>query len=347
MVMKHNNNKELSKRVVEDLLDKGEICSDDLVVDEKHLTTEYSLAEAIDYRDLSIESPDFVVALSGRSGFSGHYLENANKFTLCPDKFDPEDTIRRVVYSIEIAKKYTMENLRQGIKKPVYVYFNGVKKQNDELREILKKEGSYKGYPACFFIIDPIPLDNTLGQVVGLSSFLTRHWQLFCQTYNLARAPRIVLCSSSYHVPRVTLGFAENSPILTPEFWKMNPGLFCQLTAPMQHHVLSNEKLIKKAEISVLGCDRHISANPHWQKDLYNDMQARLNYSSLHRKKTMNVQPLASIAARPGKNITTFFRAYPATLLRKTLTSSLLKKEQSDEQEALAASNVRGAFISN
>ena len=57
--------------------------------------------------------------------------------------------------------------------------------------------------------------------------------------------------------------------------------------------------------IVVLGCDRQISANPFWEKDLYCDIQACVNYSSIHRANTFNVQPLPSIASETADNIVT------------------------------------------
>ena len=154
---------------------------DALPIEPSALETEYALAEAIGATHVALDNTDIVVILSGRSGFSGAYLEAADKYVLCENEYDSTDTLRRMSYGINIAKQCTQKNLENGISKPVYIYFNGMKRQNDELREVLRKEGALNGYPAKFFIIDAIPFDNTLGQVLGLSRFLDDYWPHFFQ----------------------------------------------------------------------------------------------------------------------------------------------------------------------
>lgn len=340
---KINQRERLSDRVLRDLLKKNEIDSKDLSIDAKKLEQEYSLAEAIGAEHLSLDDTDLVVVLTGRSGLKGTYLEDANKYNLCPDEYDPSDTVRRTSYGISIAKKCAQNNLANGIKKPVFVYFNGVKRQNDELKSILAQQGHFNGYPASLFIIDAIPLDNTLGEIIGLSKYLHTYWPLFCHNWGLSRPPNVVFCTSSYHVPRVTLGVGSNSPVFTPEFWIGCPELFGQLTPEMQDYVLHPGDTLKKATLTVVGCDRQITAHPFWEKDLFCDMQARVNYSSLHRKGKFT---LPSIATQVGDNVVTWRNATFKCSLRRglgmfegqikpALVSSNLTVVDDDEQMVL------------
>lgn len=336
MKNKLNDRASLSERVISDLLNKNEIVEDDLSTDARRLQTHYGMAESIGSEHLQLDDTDVVVVLSGRSGFKGTYLEAANKHVLCPDTFDSTDTLRRMIYGINIAKKCTVNNQLNGIKKPVYVYFNGVKRQNDELKNILQTEGSFHGYPANLFIIDSIPLDNTMGQVVGLSKYLHDHWPLFCNRWGLSRQPNIVFCTSSYHVRRVELGVGGNSPLLTPAFWHSQPDLLDALPAEFKDYVISPGDILKNSDIVVLGCDRQITANPFWEKDLYCDMQASVNYSSLHRMKTFNVQPLPSIAPDTADNIVTLVKM---NLKRSVLQCRGLRLFNSQTMKELTCEN--------
>ncbi|CAM3052175.1 Uncharacterised protein [Legionella steigerwaltii] len=274
----------LSTKAILGALGKPAASTKEFPIDPNELTTEYALAEAIDAQHVSLEDTDMVVILSGRSGFSGSYLEvAADKFVLCENEYDETDTVRRMEYGINIAKQCTQNNRNKGITKPVYVYFNGVQRQNEELRNILRTKGEFNGYPAELFIIDAIPFDNTLGQVLGLSRFLDTYWSHFCKTYNLTRSPNLVICTSSYHVPRVTLAHGANSPLLTAAFWLKQPELVKKLSHQMQKYVLNPGEILKKSTLIVLGCDRQITANPCWEKDLKGDMEARVRYSYLQK----------------------------------------------------------------
>ncbi|WP_392538424.1 hypothetical protein [Legionella sp. 227] len=274
----------LSTKAILGALGKPTASTKEFPIDPNELTTEYALAEAIDAHHVSLQDTDMVVILSGRSGFFGNYLEvAADKFVLCENEYDKTDTVRRMEYGINIAKQCTQNNLKNGITKPVYIYFNGVQRQNEELRTILKAKGAFNGYPAALFIIDAIPFDNTLGQVLGLSRFLDTHWSHFCKTHNLSRSPNLVICTSSYHVPRVTLAHGANSPLLTATFWHNQPELVKKLSHNMQNYILNPGEILKKSSIVVLGCDRQITANPCWEKDLKGDMEARVRYSFLQK----------------------------------------------------------------
>lgn len=128
-----NLNPDLSERVVVDLLKKNEIFSYDLSMTSQELQKRYSRIEpvGIKYTDiddiplknipfnfplpspecgeetavyqLELDNIDYVVCLQGRSGFYREYQENADKFQLCPQNADSDDTIRRFMYSIMVA----------------------------------------------------------------------------------------------------------------------------------------------------------------------------------------------------------------------------------------------------
>nr|HAT8714046.1 hypothetical protein [Legionella jordanis] len=164
-------------------------------------------------------------------------------------------------------------------------------------------EGSFHGYPRRLFLIDTCPLGSTSGQVIALGKFLEQYWPEYSRFWNLARNPNIIIVSSSYHVPRVELSFGCNSPLLTAEFWLYRLDLFNKLDETMRNYALSQGTTLRKASIWVIGCDREITENPSWERDLYGDMQAVVNYASRHR---FSFFPNSSIIAnRPGENIRT------------------------------------------
>lgn len=292
---------DLSTQAILNVLGTVDSSSNELPIDPKRLAAEYILAESIGAEHVPLNDTDIVVVLSGRSGFSGTYLEAADKFTLRDTEYDPADTQRRMSYGIKIAKLCSQRNLKQGTNKPIYIYFNGMDAQNEELRALLQKHGEYKGYPAHLFIIDSIPFDNTLGQVLALSRFLDKYWPSYSQAYNLSRAPNLVICTSSYHVPRVTLAHGANSPLLTKEFWENQPDLVQTLSPSMRNYILTPGQTLKNSILTVLGCDRKITTNPGWEKDLKGDMEARVRYAF--------TQSTPSIATHRARNDVTFQRA--------------------------------------
>ncbi len=292
-----------SELVIENALKKYNLPTTTLPVEPKELDAEYTLAQVIDVEHVPLIDIDMVVVLSGRSGFSGTYLESAaDKYILCEQEYDRFDTMRRMEYGIRIAKQATQRNLENGSTKPVYIYFNGVKRQNDELRGLLRSKGGLNGYPAEYFIIDSIPFDNTLGQVLGLSLYLDTHWPDFCKHYNVSRSPNLVICTSSYHVPRVSLAHGSNSPLLTADFWSKQPELLERLSPNFCNYVLNPGKMLKKSSLIVLGCDRYITSNDFGEEDLRKDMEAMVCYSRL--------QPVPSIASAWADNDITVKRAF-------------------------------------
>ncbi|MCR9191195.1 MAG: hypothetical protein NXI01_00850 [Gammaproteobacteria bacterium] len=311
-----NGNASLSERVIRDLLEQNKIAEVDLSITATQLQTNLSIAESIGAEHISLDDIDIVVVLSGRSGFTGTYLEASDKHVLCPDAFDSSDTLRRMLYGINIAKQGSKRNKEQGKNKPVYIYFNGVKRQNDELENILKTEGSFDGYPASLFIVDPIPFDNTMGQVVAFSKYLHEHWSLFCCQWGLTRPPNVVACTGSFHKLRVELSIGSNSPLLSPDFWHSHPELLKALSGEMKDYVLSPGNTLKNAAIAVLGCERQISAYPFWEKDAYGDMQAVLNYSTISRLMGFDVQPVPLIANEKAPNTVTLSKVKPGRRLR-------------------------------
>lgn len=321
-----NRNERLAEQVISSVLQKQEIAEDDLSVDALTLEREYGLAEVIGTEHVDLQQTDLVVVLSGRSGFAGAYLEDADKYQLCPNQFDASDTARRLMYGVKIAKQSMRENKSD---RPVFIYFNGLKRQNDELRTLLIRDGSFSGLPAHYFIIDSIPFDNTLGQVIGLSKYLHHNWLIYARQFKLDRPPNIVFCSSSYHVPRIALGVGCNSPLLSSVFWQKQPELLRQLNPEMRAYVLNPGDTLKRASIMVLGCDRKMALVPFSQKDLFGDMQARVNYSSRHRLSSHSI--LASIAATPGENIVTVFNACMKSACSSRLSFFARVDEQAQE----------------
>lgn len=314
------SNFSVAAQVIRTIQSRKELQDSQCPIDETTLTTEYTLAQEIDIQDIECEDIDMVVVLSGRSNFSGKYVEENDKVKICPQQFDNRDTIRRVSYGIQIARKCMQKNIEQGINKPVYLYFNGLEKQNNELREILHQNGSFNGYPASLFIIDKIPLDNTLGQVIGLSYFLSKFWNCFASQFAMKRPPHLIFATSSYHVPRVSLAMGQNSPIHTTNFWKINSELYEKLPEHLKEYVLNQSDELKNAEIMVLGCDRKISALPFWEKDLFCDMEARINYANHRIVNGMELFP--SIANNRASNDVTLQK----TFMRKEVYQLKLSK---------------------
>lgn len=305
----------LSTQAILSVLEKPTAHQSEYPIESRALETEYALAEAIDARHLNLQETDLVIVSSGRSGFSGIYQEAADKFVLCANEFDPNDTLRRMIYGVNIAKKCAQHNKEQGVNKPVYVYFNGVQRQNAELKKLLRTRGEFNGYPAELFIIDEIPFDNTLGQVLGLSYFLDRFWPDFSNKHHLSRAPNLVITTSSYHVPRVTLAHGANSPLLTSDFWHQQPMLTKKLSPNMLEYISNPGELLKKSALYVIGCDRKITANPYWNKDLKGDMEARVRYAFL--------QNVPSIASKRADNDRTVRDALALMCLYSVITNKL------------------------
>lgn len=313
-----NQTKSLSERVIDELLQNNEILPEDVAINALELQRRYALAEQIGTPQetaafhVPLDDIDYVVCLSGRSGFYGQYEEAKDKVQRCQENYDTTDTVRRFLYAIMVARQATLNNFKKGIFKVVPVYFNGVSLQNNELKEITRSQRSFNQfisthggskdyfYPVDRIIIDSIPLDNTMGQAIGLSYYLHRNWP----KNEMNRYPNIVFVSSTYHVVRIENGMGSQSPIHTPEFFKARPEVLSRLEPDIQAFVLAPGDTLKNARIMVLGCDRLYTAVSAWEKDLYCDMQASANYASLHRKNKQKVIT-PSIAAVASPNIVT------------------------------------------
>ena len=309
-----NQTKNLSERVIDELLQKNDIFPEDVAINALELQRRYAFAEQIGTQQESalfhvpLENVDYVVCLSGRSGFYGQYQEAKDKVQRCQDNYDATDTVRRFLYAIIVARQATSNNFKKGLSKIVPIYFNGVSLQNDELKEITRSQISFNKfiythggsqdyfYPVDHIVIDSIPLDNTMGNTIGLSYYLHQNWL----QAKMQRYPNIVFVSSTYHVVRIENGIGSQSPIHTPEFFKARPEVFNRLNSEMQAYVLSPSDVLKNARIMVLGCDRQYTVVDAWEKDLYCDMQAAANYASLHRKKPQKViKPSTAVQASP------------------------------------------------
>lgn len=313
-----NQSKNLSERVIDELLQKNEILPEDIAINTRELQRRYALAEQIGIPQETtsfyapLESIDYVICLSGRSGFYGQYQEENDKFQRCQENYDATDTVRRFLYAIMAAREATLNNFKKGTPKIVPIYFNGVSLQNGELKEITQSQHSFNKfiiahggskryfYPVDHIIVDSIPLDNTMGQAIGLSYYLHHNWP----QEKMNRYPNIVFVSSTYHVVRIENGIGSQSPIHTPAFFEARPEVLNKLGPEMRAYVLSPGDTLKCARIIVLGCDRQYTAINAWEKDLYCDMQASVNYASLHRKNKQSVIT-PSIAATASPNIIT------------------------------------------
>lgn len=100
-----NHTKNLSERVIDELLQKNDILPEDVAIDALALQRRYALAEQISIQKeaeifhVPLEDIDYVVCLSGRSGFYGQYEE-------------AKDTVRRFLYAVMVAKQATLNNLQ-------------------------------------------------------------------------------------------------------------------------------------------------------------------------------------------------------------------------------------------
>ena len=84
----------------------------------------------------------------------------------------------------------------------------------------------------------------------------------------------------------------------------------------MQDYILNPGVTLKKSLLMILGCDRKITANPHWEKDLMGDMEARVRYSY--------IQEVPSIATSRADNDVTVQRAITKMSLYHLLKSNTL-----------------------
>jgi hypothetical protein len=304
----------IARNVVRALVESGGVDEHKVAINADALDEAYTAAEDNYIAQSAPGDVDFAVFLSGRSELSGSYAEDANKVALCPSKFDPEDTLNRARHIVNYAIRCMKNKVANGIYRPTMVYFNGVKRQNDELRRILDKDGSFLGLPAQFFIIDSIPLDNTMGQVIGFSKYLFGIWDTYSKFYNIKRPPNTALGTSTYHAYRVALAFGNTSPLHTFAFWKSRPDLLQQLPDEMKYYVLYfiESSPLVRAKIMVAGCDKNINERPFGSKDLFCDMQASVNYSSEHNTphppmKQLDYHDCPTIAPILGDNIVLSF----------------------------------------
>lgn len=241
------------------------------------LNYEFSMAECSTPQFENLGRIDLFVCLSGRGTFEAR-LTRADK-----EKFqhigretklfeiDTQDTCNRMAYTIKLAARYS-----KHVGKTIPIYFNGVKEQNEQLREILSKQKNINDYPATGIIIDDIPLDNTVGQCIGLNCFMENHKELFNQEH-----PALCLVSSTYHIPRVLRTFGMSSPLLYSDFYtaKENRWILDKLPEDIKMQVLEKNDFMQRASIQAFGCDRVITSNPGWEQDLSGEMAAISKYS--------------------------------------------------------------------
>lgn len=314
----------MARLAIQSLIDHGV----DVAISEIDLAQSFTDAEKNQAIQKAPGDIDFIVVYTGRTGLQNKtYIESANKFTLSPTAFDPVDTMRRLEDGVQDAIQCMKNNMLNGIYKPVFIYFNGGPEQNDELEKILQEQGTYLGLPAEFFIIRPIPLINTMGQVLDLSQFLEREWNEYCTKYGMNFIPNIAMKSSTYHANRIKLAVVNTSPLHTGEFWRSywenNPVDTARVAkefSGMIEYSLNPGERLKRAKIMVSGCDDDILQRPFGWKDAYCDMQAAVRYASLtHPPMKENLCSIANNII--GSNIvTSFINSQSGSLiLRSTL----------------------------
>lgn len=254
----------------------------------KSLNEELSIVESTNpLTSIGNQQIDMFICLSGRGTFSGAFTKadrikfQQQKIDRDLSEIDTSDTCRRMETTIALLRAY-----HRNTGKLARIFFNGVKEQNDQLRHILSTQGNYLGVPASLFIIDDIPLDNTIGQAISLRVFIERNAHMFN-----ANGPRLVFVSSSYHVPRVLRTFGASSPLMNPEFYKSNPTVLNALDDEMKKAVLAENCLMQNAEIYVYGTDRTMLDNPGRAVDIRNDQNAVINYSAKGRPSISDVIP--------------------------------------------------------
>ena len=230
---------------------------------------------------------DLFICLSGRGTFEGKltkadqkkFKQNGRECDL--STIDTHDTLDRMKKTISLAKLYYKQTGRY-----VPIYFNGVKEQNDQFRSILEIRDYYQGYPAKLFIINDIPLDNTVGQCIALRYFVEKNPGIF-----QSNRPHLFFVSSTFHMTRVSYTFGLPSPLLSAEFYHQNPGITDRISQPvMKTHVFQKSCFMQRANMHGYGLGLMITQRG-WKKDIYGDMQAIIKYSLIQ-----NPPSIASIA---------------------------------------------------
>lgn len=311
----------LSAQIIIDLLKRQKTVLPSKVIESeaKKLDHGFVLSQALDPRIITPEvGVDFIVILSGRSDFKRKYLENPER---PPNARDLNETRRRMMYAIALAKYCTSINKLNGVDKPVKIYFNGIPKVNNQLLRMLRLNDTLRGYPSKWFIVDNIPIVSTIGQVIGLSKFLL-------DNQDVPESPNIILTTSTYHLYRSAKAFGNSSPLHSPDFYLRNSALTKKLPLEYQRYVSSPGNKLKNARINIFGCDRFIAENPGWNIDLKGDMEATFNYSSL--------QNPPSISKNFPSNIVTISKAMMKYSLFERRQLTICDKSDNDETEKKA-----------
>jgi len=229
------------------------------------------------------ENPDIVVALSGRATFDYKITGiDSGKLQREENELDVYDTYRRLKLAVNIARFQTELNKQKGLNKPVIVYFNGLKEHNVQLRKLLEGRNKFLGYPTEHFVVDDIPMNNTVGQCISLRLFLETNVDRF------GKSPRLLFVSSTYHMLRVFRTVGCSSPLLSPDFYISNPGLMDALERNvkdpdyftlLKEHLFAPDCVLKHAVIMGYGVDRAISERLGWKSDLAGELRAVPLYS--------------------------------------------------------------------
>lgn len=143
-----------------------------------------------------------VWVLSGRSTAMGNDADGLQR------EFDIEDDRKRLRKGISIATRVNLLRARKSQVSEltadewiVPIFYNGRKIHNQDLKKALQL--GYINYPSHLFIIEPIEIDNTLGQI---KSFI-HYFNNYSDALNT-----IAVVSSAYHLARVSRTIGKDSP---------------------------------------------------------------------------------------------------------------------------------------
>lgn len=246
---------------------------------------------------------DIFVCLSGRTTFNGDFVSSdrlefaATKREIRSENIDLADTRRRMLGTIYLARQAYLKSERQ---KKVFIFFNGTKEHNSSLVPWLQQH-KYFDLPSDFFVVCPISLENTLGQIVGLNVYINKY--MVNQNLEGARL-RLFVCTSSYHVPRAALALGENSPILSSKFWlsKRSRKAVTRLVYDENRAVLQDKfSFLRNAVIEVIGVDRFVMERPAAEQDINSEKFVLPIYTMM--------QDPPSMPQLIGANVLTFSRA--------------------------------------
>lgn len=250
-----------------------------MATDEQLEIYELSMLQCIEFEAITDQDPvDMFICLSGRGNFEGGFTAaDSAKFKAqgreCEvSNINTLDTCQRMHVTVNLHNLYFKKTGKR-----VPIFFNGLKEQNEQLRKILARQAHYLGVQASHFIIDEIPLDNTVGQSIGLRVFVENNKHMFCED-----GPKLVFVSDTYHIRRVVRTFGSDSPLFTSGFYLKERSILSKLSPEMRAQLLTDNPFIKKSTIYAYGKDRVMMSQLGAEADIKGDRNAVTNYS-LHQ----------------------------------------------------------------